>query len=78
MSVRVKICGLTDEAGIKVAVAAGADAVGFVFYDRSPRNLNIGKAIELAALVPDQVLRVAVMLHPEAAFCDAVISGMGC
>ncbi len=76
MSVRIKICGLTDAASINVAVAAGADAVGFVFFEHSPRNLNIGAAIELAALVPDQVRRVAVMLHPDPAFCDAVIAGL--
>ena len=76
MSSHVKICGLTDAAGVNAAVAAGADAVGFVFFEQSPRNLNIGEAIELAALVPDQVLRVAVMLHPDAAFCDAVIAGL--
>lgn len=76
MSVRVKICGLTDAAGINAAVAAGADAVGFVFFEKSPRNLSIGKAIELASLVPDRVSRVAVMLHPEAALCEAVIEGL--
>jgi phosphoribosylanthranilate isomerase len=76
MSVRIKICGLTDAAGVNAAVAAGADAVGFVFFEKSPRNLTIGAAIDLAALVPDQVSRVAVMLHPEAAFCDAVLAGL--
>jgi phosphoribosylanthranilate isomerase len=76
MSVRIKICGLTDAAGVNAAVAAGVDAVGFVFFEKSPRNLNIGQAIELAALVPDQILTVAVMLHPEAAFCDAVLAGL--
>lgn len=76
MSVRIKICGLTDAAGINAAVAAGVDAVGFVFFDKSPRNLSIGQAIDLAALVPDQVSRVAVMLHPDAAFCEAVLAGL--
>jgi phosphoribosylanthranilate isomerase len=74
--VRIKICGLTDAAGISAAVAAGVDAVGFVFFEKSPRNLSIGQAIDLAALVPDQVSRVAVMLHPEAAFCEAVLAGL--
>ncbi len=73
---RIKICGLTDAAGINAAVAAGVDAVGFVFFEKSPRNLSIGQAIDLAALVPDQVSRVAVMLHPEAAFCEAVLAGL--
>ena len=76
MSVRVKICGMTDATGINAAVAAGADAVGFVFFEKSPRNLDIGQAIGLATLVPDHVLRVAVMLHPDAAFCEAVLAGL--
>ena len=76
MSVRIKICGLTDADSVNAAVAAGVDAVGFVFFEKSPRNLSIGQAIVLAALVPDQIARVAVMLHPEAAFCDAVLAGL--
>ena len=76
MSVLIKICGLSDAEGINAAVASGADAVGFVFYEKSPRNINIGHAIDLSALVPDQVLRVAVMLHPKPDFCDAVLSGL--
>lgn len=76
MSVRIKICGLTDADAVNAAVAAGVDAVGFVFFEKSPRNLSIGQAIDLAALVPDQISRVAVMLHPDAAFCDAVLAGL--
>ena len=39
MSVFVKICGMTDAVAIAAAVEAGADAIGFVFFDRSPRNM---------------------------------------
>ncbi len=53
----VKICGVTDEAG--VAAASRADAVGFVFAP-SPRRISPARAAELAALLPDDVLRVAV------------------
>jgi phosphoribosylanthranilate isomerase len=66
MSVLVKICGMTDGAGIEAAVAAGADALGFVFYAPSPRNLAPERAADLAALVPAHISRVAVMLHPKA------------
>ncbi len=72
MSVLVKICGMTDSAGIRAAVAAGADALGFVFYAPSPRNLTPERAAELAAEVPAHILRVAVMLHPEAEHCLTV------
>ena len=74
MSVMVKICGLTDADNVAAAVRAGADAVGFVFYEKSPRNLDIARAIELMSAVPEGVIRVAVMLHPDAAFCEQVLS----
>jgi phosphoribosylanthranilate isomerase len=62
----VKICGLTDAAGVAAAVAAGADALGFVFAD-SVRRVDPEQAAGLAREVPPQVLRVAVMRHPDAA-----------
>ena len=64
MSLLVKICGLTDEVAVEAAVAAGADAVGFVFHAASPRNLAPRRARELAATIPAGVRRVAVTLHP--------------
>ena len=70
----VKICGLTDADNVAAAVRAGADAVGFVFHEKSPRNLDIASAVELMSAVPGGVIRVAVMLHPDAAFCEQVLS----
>ena len=61
----VKICGMTDAQAIDAAAAAGADALGFVFYEQSPRNLSPEAAAQLAAKVPAHVRRVAVMLHPD-------------
>jgi phosphoribosylanthranilate isomerase len=72
----VKICGLTDAASVTAAVNAGADAVGFVFYEKSPRNLDIASAVELMSAVPGGVTRVAVMLHPDAAFCEQVLAAV--
>jgi phosphoribosylanthranilate isomerase len=59
----VKICGLREAAAVDAAVAAGADAVGFVFA-RSVRRVSAREAAVAASRVPRQVLRVAVMLHP--------------
>ena len=59
----VKICGMTSTAAIEAAVAAGADAVGFVFAP-STRQVTTQQARELAAAVPDGVLRIAVLHHP--------------
>lgn len=56
----VKICGLKTGPDVDVAVAAGADAVGFVFAPGSPRTIGAAAARELAARVPDSVLTVGV------------------
>lgn len=58
---RVKICGLTRVEDVKSAVAAGADAVGFVFT-KSPRQINIETAMQLIQHVPGHVLRVGLFL----------------
>ena len=76
MSVFVKICGLTDAQGIAAAVSAGADAVGFVFYEKSSRNLDISTAIELMSSVPAGLTKVAVMLHPDATYCSEVLAAI--
>lgn len=59
----IKICGLTDVAAVKAAVAAGADAVGFVFAD-SVRRVSVQHAVEISMHVPHRIKKVAVMLHP--------------
>ncbi|MFD6879925.1 MULTISPECIES: phosphoribosylanthranilate isomerase [unclassified Streptomyces] len=56
----VKICGLKTARDVEVAVAAGADAVGFVFAPGSPRTVDAATARALAAEVPDGVLTVGV------------------
>ena len=70
----IKICGMTDATGIAAAAAAGADALGFVFYAPSPRNLSIAQAVELQAVVPAGVKRVAVFLHPAAELVADVLA----
>ena len=72
----IKICGLRTTAAIEVAAAAGANAVGFVFHDASPRNLSLAAARELQRAVPAGVERVAVFLHPSQALVDAVLDAV--
>jgi phosphoribosylanthranilate isomerase len=76
VSLFVKICGLSDESAISAAVEAGADAVGFVFFEKSPRNVTPERAAALSATVPDGVLKIAVTLHPDAALWDEVQSSV--
>jgi phosphoribosylanthranilate isomerase len=73
---RIKICGLTREADVDAAVAAGADAIGFVFYPPSPRYITPQRAAELAQRIPPFVDVVGLFVNesPEtvAAACAAV------
>lgn len=63
MTTLVKICGLNDTANVSAAVAAGADAVGFVFA-KSVRQVSVEHAQKISRDLSENVLRVAVMLHP--------------
>lgn len=64
MSLLIKICGLGDEQQVAAAIAAGADAVGFVFAE-SVRKITPRRARAISQDVPASVRRVAVMLHPD-------------
>ena len=63
MKILVKICGLTTPEAVAATVEAGADAAGFVFAE-SVRRVTPARASELAALLPDEMTRIAVMRHP--------------
>ena len=63
MRTRIKICGLTREADVDAAVAAGADAIGFVLYEKSPRHVPIHRAAELARRLPPFVTPVLLFVN---------------
>lgn len=60
---RIKICGITREEDLRAAVAAGADALGFVFYRASPRYVTPERAGELCAALPPYVSAVALFVN---------------
>lgn len=60
---RIKICGLTRPQDLQAAVAAGADAVGFVFYAGSPRNIAPAAAADLMAGVPPYVTTAGLLVN---------------
>lgn len=65
MSTRVKICGITSVADGLAAADAGADMIGLMFYDQSPRYLTPTQAVEIARAMPPFVLRVGVFVNPD-------------
>jgi phosphoribosylanthranilate isomerase len=68
----VKICGMNSPEAVEAAVAAGVDALGFVFAE-SPRQVTPERAKELCASVPAGILRIAVMRHPHKEHWERVI-----
>ncbi len=64
---RIKICGLTREQDVDAAVAAGADAIGFVLYRESPRYVPVARAAELARRLPPFVTPVLLFVNEGAA-----------
>lgn len=74
---RVKICGITRVEDARIAVAAGADAIGLVFYPPSPRNID---DLELARRIAEQagpfVSVVALFVDPQADFVTRVLSSV--
>ncbi|MBT5219963.1 MAG: phosphoribosylanthranilate isomerase [Woeseia sp.] len=63
---------MTDSAAVEAAVAANVDAIGFVFFEKSPRNVTPAEARTLASDIPKHIRRIAVMLHPEASLWQEV------
>jgi phosphoribosylanthranilate isomerase len=59
----VKICGTTNLEDALTAVEAGADAVGFVFYEKSPRNISVEAAREIVGKLPERVDKIGVFVN---------------
>ena len=64
MSVKVKICGITSVADGLAAAEAGADMIGLMLYEKSPRHVSLQTAAEIARALPPFVLRVGVFVNP--------------
>lgn len=71
---RVKICGLTRPADVTAAGELGADAIGLVFYERSPRAVGIEQAAQLLAALPPFVATVGLFVNAEVSFVRRVLA----
>ena len=74
MRTRVKICGITRCEDAQLAVDAGADAIGLVFYEKSPRFVSNERAAEICNQIPAFVSRVALFKDAEQAFVESVLA----
>jgi len=74
---RVKICGLSTAETLKAACNAGADYVGFVFFERSPRHISYAQAEKLSRIVPENILKVALSVNADDATLSQIVSSLG-
>ncbi|WP_424628720.1 phosphoribosylanthranilate isomerase [Bradyrhizobium sp. SYSU BS000235] len=76
MSLVVKICGLSQRDTLEVALDAGADMVGFVFFEASPRHVGLGAARELGRQVNGRAVKVALTVDADDATLENIIEAL--
>jgi phosphoribosylanthranilate isomerase len=73
---RIKICGITRAEDLAVAVDAGADAIGFVFYEQSPRCLSVERAAQLAGALPPFVVPVGLFVNATPTLVERAVAAI--
>src|SRR5260221_5157377 len=71
---RVKICGMRSVADALAAAAAGADAIGLIFYEQSPRVVSIDQALAIRSALPPFVSTVALFVNASRAQVASVLA----
>jgi phosphoribosylanthranilate isomerase len=71
---RVKICGITRPQDAQIAAALGVDAIGLVFYDKSPRAVSIDEAQAILQVLPPFVTTVGLFVNAEPAFVRDIVA----
>src|SRR5512143_3029869 len=71
---RIKICGITREQDVLAVANSGADALGLVFYEKSPRHVGVEQAAKLESVVPPFVTVVGLFVNPTVAYVREVLA----
>lgn len=77
MRIRTKICGITCLEDALQAIHSGADALGFVFYEASPRYVSVKSAADICRNLPPFVSKVGLFVNAEASTVQSVIDEVG-
>ena len=73
---RIKICGIRRIEDALVAANSGADAIGLIFYESSPRAVALIDALVIKAALPPFIASVALFVNPERALVEAVVAAL--
>lgn len=73
MAIRVKICGVTRPADARIAVDAGASAIGVIFWPGSPRCVSVKRAMQVLAEIPTGVMKVGVFVDQPRSFVEEAV-----
>jgi len=73
----IKICGITNLEDAQTAVDAGADALGFVFYEKSPRKIDVETARDIVKQLPTNIEKVGVFVDLEASRIEETVHRAG-
>lgn len=73
---RIKICGLTREQDVLTVAQHGADAIGLVFYEHSPRHVSLAQAARLVRVLPPFVTTVGLFVNAQPAFVREVLAAV--
>ena len=71
---RIKICGITREQDMQAVANGGADALGLVFFDKSPRHVSLQQAAEIVRAVPPFVTVVGLFVNPSVEYVREVLA----
>jgi len=77
MSVKVKVCGITRAADALLASDLGASAIGFVFWEKSPRSIDPESARTIVSVLPPDVAAVGVFVDPPTEYLSDVVGRVG-
>ncbi|CAC9545614.1 Phosphoribosylanthranilate isomerase (EC 5.3.1.24) [uncultured Gammaproteobacteria bacterium] len=73
MKTRIKVCGFTTVDNARAAAFLGIDAIGLVFYDKSPRHVEVETALEIVNALPPLINRVGLFVNADSGFIDEVL-----
>ncbi|SMN16056.1 Phosphoribosylanthranilate isomerase [uncultured Candidatus Thioglobus sp.] len=70
---KIKVCGFTQAQNARDAAMLGIDAIGLVFYEKSPRHVDIDQALEIVQALPPFINRVGLFVNADSHFIDEVL-----